>query len=662
MNDMASKPKPDGAQSDDTKLTFRRFKSGESMWNGWDDLTDKIFQADRSYKCPTYVHKTPPCQGSCPSGHEIRGWLAIARQMDKPPSKDTTWQQYAFERMVEANPFPATMGRVCPAPCEDGCNRNEVDDFVGINAVEQYVGDWANDNALKLPTAGEASGKTVAVIGGGPAGLAAAYFLRRKGHAVTIIEAHGQLGGMMRFGIPGYRTPRDMLDTEIGRILDMGVDVRLNTKVGTDVTVDQLEQDFDAIFWAIGAQKGRGLPVPGWDGTENCITGVEFLDAFNQGWVVGTAKKVIVVGGGDTSIDVASVARRLGHITHKAEKDVDPHNVLGYTAHDVAGAMRREGLSATLTSLFPLEKMTASEREREDAMREGVTIMGGVLPLEVLRDEQGRARGLKMCKCVMKGNAPEKIEGTEFEIEGDIIISAIGQMGELDGGLAGLDNGKGFIATDPMYRVKNKEMHFAGGDIVRPHLLTTAIGHGRIAAESIDHFLAGSPADKRPKVDVHHFNLLRELHQRALDPAPYDHSQTRGTSEAKFAIHNYEDRSAAQIIPHTELFKGHFKYEARGRRDEVHIESDAVLGNFEERIKGLTEEQAINEGKRCMSCGMCFECDNCVIFCPQTAVKRVPKKERAVGRYVYTEYTMCIGCHICADVCPTGYIQMGLGE
>ena len=137
--------------------TFRRYRDGDNMWTGWDDLTEKIFQADHSYKCPTYVHRTPPCQGSCPSGHEIRGWLAIARQMDKPPVPDMTWQEYAFQRMVEANPFPSMMGRVCPAPCEDGCNRNEVDDFVGINAVEQYVGDWAIQQAAKLPPCAEST-------------------------------------------------------------------------------------------------------------------------------------------------------------------------------------------------------------------------------------------------------------------------------------------------------------------------------------------------------------------------------------------------------------------------------------------------------------------------------------------------------------------------
>ena len=134
MNDMANIPKK--------PHTFRLFKDGENMWTSWDDLTEKIFQADHSYKCPTYVQRAPPCQGSCPSGHDIRGWLMIARQMDKPPVAGMAWQEYAFHRMVEANPFPSVMGRVCPAPCEDGCNRNEVDDFVGINAVEQYVGDW----------------------------------------------------------------------------------------------------------------------------------------------------------------------------------------------------------------------------------------------------------------------------------------------------------------------------------------------------------------------------------------------------------------------------------------------------------------------------------------------------------------------------------------
>ena len=641
----------------DQQLTYRRYEEGETP-DDW-DLEEKIFQQDTTYKCPTYIHKTPPCQGACPSGHEIRGWLSIARGMDKPPVEGMAWQEYAFQRMAEANPFPATMGRVCPAPCEAGCNRNEVDDYVGINAVEQYVGDWANENDVKLAEVGADTGRKIAVIGGGPAGLAAAFFLRREGHAVTLFEANDKLGGMMRYGIPGYRTPRGMLDTEIGRITEMGVDVHLSTRVGKDVSIKELEDGFDAIFWALGAQTGRPLPVEGWEGTENCINGIEFLDAFNKGWVVGTASKVVVVGGGDTSIDVASVARRLGHVTNVAKKEHSDGTIVDFTAQDAAGVLTREGMQATLTSLFPIEEMTAAEHEREDAKREGVDIKGSVMPLEVLKDDSGKAIALKMCECDMEGGRPVPREGTEFEIECDIIISAIGQSGDFEG-IEDMDAGKGFIDIASDYKVKGRDKHFAGGDIIVPHLLTTAIGHGRIAAQTITDYLDDGEIEKRPKVDVSHFNLLEELHQRGKDPEAYEPGPIRGTEMAEFAVHNYEDRGGAQIVKHTELYKGHFPFEARGIRDEVHIEGDGVLGNFEERIIAYSEEQAQKEGERCMSCGMCFECDNCVIYCPQDAVFRVKKDDRTVGRYVDTDYTKCIGCHICADVCPTGYIKMGL--
>ncbi len=642
----------------EAKRTFRRFRDGETS-SDW-DLEEKIFTQDKSYKCPTYINKTPPCQGSCPSGHKIRGWLAIARGMDKPPIEGMAWQEYAFRRMAEANPFPATMGRVCPAPCEEACNRNEVDEYVGINGVEQYIGDWANEHNLTHELPKEDSGRKIAVIGGGPAGLSAAFFLRKMGHAVTIFEAQEKLGGMMRYGIPGYRTPRQMLDKEIDRIIAMGVEVFLNTRVGKDVSVEKIEESFDAIFWALGAQNGRPLPIPGWEGTKNCINGIEFLEAFNKGQVVDSELRVVVVGGGDTSIDVASVARRLGHISSNVKTDTSPIGSVDFTAGDTASALNREGVKATLTSLFPIEQMTASEHEKQDAIREGVEIKGSVMPLEVIKNDEGLAVALKMCECDMKGMTPIPRKGTEFTIECDVIIAAIGQYGDFSG-VEEFDAGNGFMAVNDVFQVKGREKHFAGGDIIKPHLLTTAIGHGRIAAQTISDYLDDCEIEKRPKIDVPHFNLIKELAQRGLELEPYNHQPTRGTDKSNFAIHNYDDRSDSQIIKHSELFKAHFPFVPRERREEIHIEGDNVLGNFEERIIAYSEEQAKKEGERCMSCGMCFECDNCVIYCPQDAVSRVKKSERAVGRYVFTDYSKCIGCHVCADVCPTGYINMGLG-
>lgn len=649
--------------------TFRRYKDGDDVANN----RERIFEADSSYKCPTYMHQTPPCQGSCPSGEDIRGWLNIVRGIEKP-SGDMKWQEYAFRRSTEANPFPSIMGRVCPAPCEDGCNRNQVEDHVGINSVEQFIGDAALEAGLQFSAAAD-TGKKVAIIGGGPAGLAAAYQLRLLGHGCTVFDDHKELGGMMRYGIPGYRTPRDTLDGEIKRITDMGVELRMNTKVGKDISMKELEDNYDAVIFAIGAQAGRALPVPGAEAT-NCITGVAFLDAFNDGRLKAVAGRVVVIGGGDTSIDVASVARRLGHITNVNEKDRPENVVLGHTAHDVVDVAKREGADVTLISRHPIEKMAAAQHEVDDALREGVDIRGSVNPVEVVLDENGRAKGLKLIEVAHEGGKMVPKEGTEFVVEADLIVSAIGQTGNF-AGMEGFDNGRGLIDADKNFQVPNKPGFFVAGDIIRPHLLTTAIGQASIAVDSIDHYLNHQEQAKRPKVDVHHFNLLDKLRETGLEPEhfelagdadtrPIDRGLRGTTDEGKgvggFAIHNYEDRSTHLVIPSTELYLGHFEHVDRNKRSETVPDAEQVLGHFEERVHGLSEEQAKEEADRCMSCGMCFECDNCVIYCPQDAVHRTPKSEATMGRYVYTDYDRCIGCHICADVCPTGYIKMGLGE
>jgi NADPH-dependent glutamate synthase beta subunit-like oxidoreductase/Pyruvate/2-oxoacid:ferredoxin oxidoreductase delta subunit len=640
-------------------LNFRRYKDGDCQPVSWQQ---QIFDADHSHKCPTYIQSTPPCQGSCPSGEDIRGYLNIVRGVEKPPA-GVPWQEYAFRRLTEANPLPSVMGRVCPAPCESGCNRNEVEDFVGINSVEHFLGEYAIANKLAFVKPTESTGKKVAVIGGGPAGLSAAYQLARKGHAVTIFDERAELGGMMRYGIPGFRTPRDVLDAEIQRILDLGVNARMNCRIGTDITMAQIRAEHDAVFLGLGAQSGRPLPVEGAD-APNCVTATAFLKAFNDGRMQHVGKRVVVVGGGDTSIDVATVARRLGHIEKTHERDRPEHAIAGVIAHDVAEVSAKQGAEVTLTSIFAVDKMQASRHEVEHALGEGIAIRGGYAPVCVVRGADGRATALRVIRCearIVGGRLEIKnIEGTEDDLPADLIVSAIGQAVDF-AGLSEFNNGKGAIDTDRNYQVKGQAGCFVGGDVVRPHLLTTAIGHGAIAADGIDRFLRSEALDKRPKIDVHAFDLQRKMIERGLTFSEV-HEPIRGTDVTNAAIHNFDNRSDRYVIPHEELFLGHFQHTPRHRRKIVSLTAAEALGNFEERVLALSEAEVVAEAKRCMSCGQCFECDNCVVYCPQTAVFKVPKSKATTGRYVDTDYSKCIGCHICKDVCPTGYIQMGLGE
>ncbi len=651
------------ASTEPSKLNFRRYRPGDTQVKRWQD---QIFKAGASYKCPTYVQSTPPCQGSCPSGEDIRGYLAIARGTEKVPlgadGKPTMpWQEYAWRRLTEANPFPAVMGRVCPAPCESGCNRNAVEDHVGINSVEHFLGQYAIANKLAYGRPEKSSGKKVAVIGGGPAGLSCAYQLAKKGHAVTIFDEHEFLGGMMRYGIPGFRTPRDVLDAEIQRILDLGVTARLKTRVGKEVTMEALRRDFDAVFLGLGAQSGRALPIAD-AAAPNVVTATAFLRAFNDGRMQHVGRRVVVVGGGDTSIDVATVARRLGHIENAKPTDIE-NAIAGRMAHDVAAISAKQGAEVVLTSVFAIDKMQANRHEIEQALAEGIVIRGGLAPVGLVKGADGRATALRVAQCEAKFVGPKleikMVAGTEEDIPADLIVSAIGQAVDFSG-LEEFDNGKGAVAADKNYQVAGRADTFAGGDLIRPHLLTTAIGHGAIAAEGIERFLAGEALEKRPKIDVHAFDVARKMVERGLEIKPIA-APTRG-SDKLGGMHNFENRAERYVIPQDKLFLGHFAYTPRNMRRFITLDAKAALGNFQERIEPLTEAEAIAEAKRCMSCGMCFECDNCVVYCPQLAVKRVPKKEASTGRYVYTDYDRCVGCHVCADVCPTGYIQMGLGE
>jgi NADPH-dependent glutamate synthase beta subunit-like oxidoreductase len=432
--------------------------------------------------------------------------------------------------------------------------------------------------------------------------------------------------------------------------------------VGKDITLEQIRKDFDAVFLGMGAQAGRALPIADSD-APNVVTATAFLKAFNDGRLQHVGKRVVVVGGGDTSIDVATVARRLGHISQANPTDTELA-ITGQLAHDVAEISAKEGAMVTLTSVFPIDKMQANKHEIEQALAEGIAIKGGLVPIGVVRDANGRATALRVMQCEAKFVSGRleinNVEGSEQDLEADLIVSAIGQAVDFTG-LEEFNNGKGAVSTDRNYVVNGKPGVFAGGDVIRPHLLTTAIGHGSIAADGIHNFLLGIDLEKRPKIDAHQFDLMRKMAEKGLEIKEV-HEPLRGTSDSNVAVHNFDNRSDRYIIPHDKLFLGHFGFTPRKQRHIITLDEQTALGNFDERLNPLAETDAVAEAKRCMSCGMCFECDNCVVYCPQTAVYRVKKTEATLGRYVATDYDKCIGCHICADVCPTGYIQMGLGE
>lgn len=511
---------------------------------------------------PLYLDLLPPCNHACPAGEDIQAWLAHAR---------AGRYREAWLTLVQDNPLPAIHGRVCYHPCEASCNRKDIDSAVSIHAVERFLGDEAAREGWRLPVEATPSGKPVLIVGAGPSGLSAAYHLARLGHTVEIRDAGPLPGGMMHFGIPAYRLPREELMREVQRIEAMGVSIVLNHKV-KDLLAEKDAGGFDAAFVAIGAHASRHVDIPARDAA-HVLDAVSLLRGVGAGEHPKLGRRVAIYGGGNTAMDAARTARRLG-------------------ADEALIIYHRDRAH-----------MAAHAFEAEEALQEGVKIRW----LTSIRDIAGPSLTVE----VMELGADGTPRGTgEIEtLTADTLVLALGQQAE-SGFLAKIPGievaADGTVVVAPNMMTGHPGI-FAGGDMVpSERTVTAAVGHGRKAAHAIDRWLRGEdarPAQLRPVVgfEMLHLPIYSDAEQRAQATLP---AATRSAG-------------------------------------------------FEEVVAGLGEADARYEAQRCLSCGNCFECDQCYAACPEQAIEKL-----GPGLRYQLLYDRCTGCGVCYEACPCHAIEM----
>jgi 2-oxoacid:acceptor oxidoreductase delta subunit (pyruvate/2-ketoisovalerate family) len=413
---------------------------------------------------PVYLDRLPPCNHACPAGENIQGWLYHAESGD---------YEAAWRVLTEDNPLPAIMGRVCYHPCESNCNRGKVDEPVGINSVERFLGDEALKRGWKFTAPKIESGKRVLVVGAGPSGLSAAYHLRRLGHGVKIMDAGPLAGGMMRFGIPKYRLPRDVLDGEVRRILDMGVELELNAKVANIADTMQAGR-FAAAFLAVGAHIAKRAYIPAGEAA-HMLDAVSVLKSMEGEDKPMLGRRVVVYGGGNTALDVARTAKRLG------------------------------ATEAIIVYRRTREKMPAHDFEVEEALQEGVLIKW-LSTIKNVADEGT----LTVEKMALDAKGFPQPTG-EFEtLEADSLVLALGQDVDLSllAGVPGLDIKDGTVQVGSNMMTGYAGI-FAGGDMVpSERTVTVAIGHGKKAARHIDGWLSGTAYAPGPKHELATFDKM----------------------------------------------------------------------------------------------------------------------------------------------------------
>jgi len=526
-----------------------------------------------------------PCKIACPAECDAAGYIHSIARRDYAEAICT----------VKADiPLAAALGRVCPAPCEDDCRRNRVDEPVAIHALKRFVADYdlASEQPY-MPEVAPDTGHDVAVVGAGPAGLAAAYYLRQMGHAVTIFEAHDEPGGMLRYGIPSYRLPREQLTAEIGTITGIGINVKYGVRLGGDIALAELREKYDALFLGIGAQSSRMMNIPGED-SDRVWGGVEFLGLVARGEEVDVGQRVAVVGGGNTAVDAVRTVLRLG-------------------------------AEATILYRRSRREMPALDIEVNAAAEEGVEFHFLASPIAIEETESG----LKVTNIRMELGQPDDsgrrrpvpIKGSEFTVECDTLIMAIGQVVEsacFEG--SGIETGRGGrILVDEKTMQTTAPDVFAGGDgVTGPDIAVQAIGAGHRAAFSIDQYLRGEEVVGRAEV----WNSS----MGALDEVP----------ESRFAG---VEKVARQETPELAL----------SRR----------TCTFEEVDKCFSEEMAVAEANRCLECD-CAAVDDCQLR--EYGIEYGAEPNRFGGKmHTYTldeshaaltqEAGKCILCGLCVRMC-----------
>ncbi len=415
---------------------------------------------------PRRVEKVPPCRLACPNGGDIRRWIGVVAQRRQNGVPEAAAYERAWRIITEVNPFPGVLGRICPHPCEAGCNRGAFDEPLAINSMERFLGDWAIDRGLefraltrrRLP-------EKIAVVGAGPSGLSFAYQMARRGYGVTVYENKKQPGGMLRYAIPSYRLPKPVLDAEIARIVKLGVDIRSSLKIGEDITLDELRSRYSAVYVALGASQGRYLGVPGERGP-GVWTGVEFLLAASRGGGLEVGRTALVLGGGSTAIDAARTARRLG-----------ARAIIAY---------RRSRA-----------EMPAGAEEIEDALAEGVELVPLIQVVEVERGDDGRPVAAITRRTRLSGvdstgrRRPVPVGGSDTRLPVDSVILAISQRPDLAGFTALDRRGDWLPEAD---QVLGESEILTGGDVIGLGIAGNAIVQGRLAAERLHERLRGSAA------------------------------------------------------------------------------------------------------------------------------------------------------------------------